>query len=293
MKRRKRRSSKTGSLQQPREVVVEIVDFEELTPDEESLRLRLERKVERAFYEAGLALAEIRERKLYRSTHTNFESYCRDRFQFTRDSAYLKIVAAEVYRNLESNLPTICRQHNDAIPLPTNENQVRYLAKSSLPPAVQVEVWQRSVEEAGGKLPSGRIVKSVVERYLERTPVPNPFRVGEVCQILAKDNSQLRGKGGCWCIVTQIHDFSCTVNTFNNEYHLRPEYLKSLNFSSSECSRMEDIGARMSELYETGELDDAAMWILNGLARINRSYLTTLEEKLLKLLEQEYGRLKP
>lgn len=38
----------------------------------------LERKVERAFYEAGKALMEIRDRRLYRSTYKTFEEYCRD-----------------------------------------------------------------------------------------------------------------------------------------------------------------------------------------------------------------------
>lgn len=67
-----------------------VVDAEELTPDEErdsealppegADRNHLERKVERAFYEAGKALQQLRDRKLYRSTHRTFEDYCRDRF---------------------------------------------------------------------------------------------------------------------------------------------------------------------------------------------------------------------
>jgi hypothetical protein len=279
---RKRRKKKKA-------VSVEVVEFGELTPEEESLRLHLERKVERAFYEAGLALAEIRTRGLYRSTHLNFESYCRERFQFSRDSAYLKIAAAEVYRNLEENLPTNCRQHNDEIPLPSHENQVRYLAKSSLPPALQVEVWQLAVEEAGGKRPSGRIVRDVVQRIRERSPVPIPFRVGEVCQIIVKDNPELRGKGGCWCIVRAVDDFSCTVDTFDKDYQLRPEHLKSLEFSSFECERMKEIGARMNDLYSSGELEEVARGILNKLARIDRAYLTELEEELLKVLERKYN----
>ncbi len=44
-----------------------------LTIDEESDRFSWERKVERAFYEAGKALRELRNRRLYRSTHFTFE----------------------------------------------------------------------------------------------------------------------------------------------------------------------------------------------------------------------------
>ena len=52
---------------------------EELTEEELFDRHRLELKVERAFREAGLALAQLRNRRLYRSTHSTFEAYCRDR----------------------------------------------------------------------------------------------------------------------------------------------------------------------------------------------------------------------
>ena len=57
---------------------VTAVEVSELTEREQSDRLLLERKVERAFFEAGKALAELRDRRLYRSTHRTFEEYCRD-----------------------------------------------------------------------------------------------------------------------------------------------------------------------------------------------------------------------
>lgn len=80
---------------------VEVV--EELSPQEATDRQRLELKVERAFYEAGYALRELRDRRLYRNTHRTFEQYCQDRFSFSRFSAYNKIIAAEVMDNLLSN----------------------------------------------------------------------------------------------------------------------------------------------------------------------------------------------
>ncbi|MBD2249183.1 hypothetical protein H6G26_38775, partial [Nostoc sp. FACHB-888] len=61
-------------------ITVTAVEIPELTEQEESDRLYLERKVERAFFEAGKALAQLRDRRLYRSTHRTFEEYCRDRF---------------------------------------------------------------------------------------------------------------------------------------------------------------------------------------------------------------------
>ncbi len=262
---------------------VEVIELAQLSVDEERARLHLERKVERAFYEAGMALKELRDRRLYRSTHRTFEEYCRERFGYGRDAAYLKIVAAEVYDNLNEIMPTNCRQ----IPLPTNEHQVRYIAKARLKPEMQLEVWQQAVELAKGKVPSGRIVKNVV-RQIKAKPIPISFRKGEVCRLIAKDNPELRGKGGCWCIVTEVYEFSCQVNTWNGEYIVRPEYLKSCNYSEIECRQMEDIGVRMSRLHEKCGRDTAALWILNGLAKLDKPYLEPIEEKLLSLLETEY-----
>ncbi len=61
---------------------------------------------------------------------------------------------------------------------------------------VQIEAWKQAVEEVGSKVPSSRIVKNVVQRIIERIKVPNTYQIGEVCQILAKNNPELRGKEG-------------------------------------------------------------------------------------------------
>ena len=70
--------------------------------------------------------------------------------------------------------------------MPTNERQLRFLAKAELEPSVQADVWQQAVEQAGNKIPSGRIVKGVVDRIRERTKVSNPHHVGETCILLPK-----------------------------------------------------------------------------------------------------------
>ena len=264
-------------------VAVEVV--EELSEDEQRERLHLERRVERAAFEGDRALRELQDRRLYRSTHSSFEQYCRDRFGFSRDSAHLKIRASQVYDNITSYLPTNGRQ----IPLPTNERQLRSLAKAKLVPETEAQVWVNAVNEAGGKLPSGRIVKNIVQRIRERTPVPNPYHVGEVCRIIALDNPELKGKGSCWCIVSQVHDWGCTVNTWDVEAQVRLEHLKSLDYSQEERQQMESLGVRMTQLHETGRLDEAALWVLRGLGKLTRPDLMPLEEKLLRVLESEYG----
>jgi hypothetical protein len=181
-------------------VAVEVVPVdppvigEELSYEEERDRLHLERKVERAFYEAGKALRELRDRRLYRSTHPTFEGYCRDRFGFTHRHVNYLIAGSQVVENLQTGtigsqtqrdreMGTIGRQIQEydktgtngsqiqsdgemgtigAQILPTNERQVRSLVQ--LEPEQQREAWQQAVTEAGGKVPSGRIVKDIVER---------------------------------------------------------------------------------------------------------------------------------
>ncbi|MEJ6487678.1 hypothetical protein N0Y54_41630 [Nostoc punctiforme UO1] len=64
-------------------ITVTAVEVTELTFEEQSERLHLERRVERAFLSEGQALMELRDRRLYCSTHRTFEEYCRERFNYS------------------------------------------------------------------------------------------------------------------------------------------------------------------------------------------------------------------
>ncbi|MBW4689270.1 MAG: hypothetical protein KME40_30305 [Komarekiella atlantica HA4396-MV6] len=293
-------------------ITVNAVEVPELTPQEERDRLLLERKVERAFFEAGKALLELRDRRLYRSTHKTFEEYCKDRFGFERRHPYRLIEAAVVVDNLMQMCPNGTQIEVDSSDgqkqsvgtqietdsseqqmcpigtqiLPTSERQVRPLTK--LEPSQQQEVWQQAIQEAGGKVPSARIVTDVVQRIMERTRVPNTYQLGEVCQILAKDNPDLRGKGGCWCIVVAVHDFSCTVRLWDGECTVGLKHLKSFDYLPQECQQVQEISDRLVRIY-SDSLEETVKNLLQSLGKLNRPYLTAVEEKLLNLLELEYG----
>jgi hypothetical protein len=43
----------------------------------------------------------------------------------------------------------------------------------------------------------------------------------------------------------------------------------------------------MTAWSELGELDEAALWVLQGLEKLNRSQFNSLEERLLQVLEEE------
>ncbi|WP_309472833.1 hypothetical protein [Nostoc sp. ATCC 53789] len=291
-------------------ITVSAVEVEELTDEEQSDRLHLERRVERAVFEAGKALMELRDRRLYRSTHSTFEEYCKDRFGFQRRHPYRLIEASAVFDNLMKMCPNGTQTENESSDaenypigtqtenkemcpigtqiLPTSERQVRPITK--LEPQQQWEVWQTAVEEAGGKVPSARVVGDVVQRIMERTKAPNPYFVGEVCQILAKDNPELRGKGGCWAIVSAVNDFSCSMRMWDGEYAVGLQHLKSYDYLPAECEQMQQISDRISRVY-SDSLEETVKNLLQSLGKVNRPYLTAVEEKLLTLLESEYGKI--
>ncbi|MHC5596061.1 MAG: hypothetical protein ACYTXC_08915 [Nostoc sp.] len=277
-------------------ITVTAVEVEELTEEEQSDRLYLERRVERAVFEAGKALAQLRDRRLYRSTHSTFEEYCKDRFGFERRHPYRLIEASAVFDNLMKMCPNWTQNEDDPDIvnseqrqiLPTSEGQVRSMTK--LEPQEQQEVWLRAVELAGGKVPTGRIVKDVVQRIMEKTKVPNTYQIGEVCQILVKDNPELRGKGSCWAIVSAVNDFSCTVKMWDGEYTVGLQHLKSFNYLPQECEQMQLISDRISRVYSSA-LEETVKSLLQLLGKVNRPYLTAVEEKLLTLLESEYGKI--
>lgn len=258
-------------------VAAEIVD--ELTPEEERDRLLLETKVDRGSYQAWAALRELRVRKLYRPQ--TWDKYCKSRFSFGDDTADLKIFAAEVVDELEK-IPTICREI-----MPTKESQVRSLR--CLSPNKYAQAWLLSVEEAGHRVPSGRIVKGVVDRIKERAPAPNPHYKGEVCFVIAKDNPELKGLSGCWGIVLEVYNHSCCVRTWNGDKSaVKPENLKSLDYTDIERACAQRICDRITRLRTCDRLESAAIGVLEGLGRLKRAQLTSLEEKMLKLLEEEY-----
>lgn len=273
----------------------DVIEFEELTPSEESERRHLEEIVERSFVEAGRALRRLRDGKLYRSTHKTFEDYAKDRFGFARRHPYRLIEAAEVIDNLiqtpnpseknEAQSNQMCP--NGSQILPTAERQVRPL--TNLEPEQQREVWQQAVSEAGGKTPPARVVKSVVDRIREKNPAPNPWHVNELAQIIVKGNFALYGRGGQWCIIAEVHTFSCTVKVWDGVLQVKISNLKTLDLFPDQQQEVRHLCDRLNRLAKIEELDRSARVLLASLGR--QTFLTPIEEQLLRTLESYYLRL--
>jgi hypothetical protein len=261
-------------------VPVEIVcsDPQELTTAEKKKRKQLEKTVEKAFYLAGLALKELRDLRLYRDTHRSFDDYCRERFGHSRQKSNYLIAGAEIYQNLTTNCCLV---------LPSTESQVRPLAP--LDPDQQCQAWNAAVSKANGSVPPARLVREAARKIIRQEEF-NPHYVGEVVLIISADEPQLRGRKGCWAIVTEVHEFSCDLQLWNGLVELiKPEYLKSFDYGEVECERMQELCDRIKKLREKDELEESVYAFLGFLGKLKRPELTLLEEKLLAVLEAEYG----
>lgn len=274
----------TATLVDTAAVIPEVV--EELTDDEEQDRHRLERKiewgieqVERTFYEMGKALAELRDRRLYRSTHKNFGSYCKERFDcIKRRQAEYLILASEVVDDLKN-------AHNCAqFPLPTSESQVRSM--KDLTPRQRREVWQTGVAESGGVVPTAKTIKGIVERLKEKhhQPATDFYNVGDVFSLTGLSGHE-RKYNGCWTIATSVNNFTVEVEVHDAVLSVKPDNLNRID-SPDVRRQLPSILKRIKRLRQC-DLDRGAYPILESLGR--QTYLTEFEADLLAFMEQRYG----
>lgn len=107
------------------------------------------------FVEVGEALAEIRDRRLYRIEHVTFDEYLETEWKISRSRACRLIQAAETVKAL----PTGNK--------PATERQARGLTK--LPAELRAEVWSAAVEASLTSAPTATAVAAVVAK---RTGTP-------------------------------------------------------------------------------------------------------------------------
>lgn len=148
-----------------------IEKTDSLTIEEKRTKLAdLERMFEarvKIFLKSGGILKEIRDSGLYKINYPTFEIYCKERWNFSRQTAYNYIDAFDVIENLKSQNEMSTIVDKIYISLPNNEAQIRELKK--LPPDQQAEVWQETCKETNGS-PTARAVKEKVEEKLNSSP---------------------------------------------------------------------------------------------------------------------------
>lgn len=130
----------------------------ELTQKEESrfneLRVIVKSGLEIAF-QSGVALAEIRDSKLYRKEFKTFEEFCRSEFKIARRRAYQLIDAARIFEELPENVQKITQ----------NESHIRALSK--IPRDDRMEILNKI--QNNGKITAEKISKSLIIKTYDKT----------------------------------------------------------------------------------------------------------------------------
>ncbi|WP_256875413.1 hypothetical protein [Nostoc sp. C052] len=85
-----------------------------------------------------------------------------------------------------------------------------------------------------------------------------------------------------------MNNFSCSVRMWDGEYAVGLQHMKSFNYLPAECEQMRVICDRISRVY-SDSLEETVKSLLQSLGKVNRPYLTAVEEKLLSVVELEYG----
>jgi len=120
----------------------------------------LETVIERGletFVEVGLALLEVRERRLYKQDYSDFDTYCRERWGWSKWRAGQLIPAAEVVTMVTEK----------GLPAPKNERQARELVPLKDDEAAVVDAWREAQEQSGGAL-TPQIIRNAVDKRLNR-----------------------------------------------------------------------------------------------------------------------------
>lgn len=148
-------------------VMEDIKQAKGMSPAENRHLQVLERRIAaglQTFREVGAALLEIRDHRLYRDTHSSFESYCGERWAMNRTRAYQLIDSARVVTTL-----------GDPEDL-KNESQARELA--SLQPADAQKVWDEV--EKRSKETGEPVTAPLIRRVKGEVIVPNGGAVADL-----------------------------------------------------------------------------------------------------------------
>jgi len=105
----------------------------------------------KSYVETGIALAEIRDSKLYRQNYDTFEEFCRCEFKIERRRAYQLIEAAEVKEALP---PEMCNKlHNEsqaralaAVPVVDRTAVLEVASQGGPPTAVKITAAAKAIE---------------------------------------------------------------------------------------------------------------------------------------------------
>jgi len=156
---------------------------EPLSQREEKLLAELEAVIDanmKGFVLVGMALAQIRDQRLYRVQYPTFEEYVLRVWDMARATAYRMIEATEVHGNIKSFLEDAIEDNCSQVSLPENVTHGRQTIESILPqnerqarpltlfpPEKQRVIWLEVLDKAsatGTKITANFIIQVILER---------------------------------------------------------------------------------------------------------------------------------
>jgi hypothetical protein len=137
-----------------------------LSEEETKLLNRCRLEIQRGFVQIGRALMLIRDKRLYRETHSSFEAFCQEEFQMARTFVHYHIEAVKVMDNLLRD------KGSQIVNVPTSEGVTRELTKVK-DPEEQKEVWKEAVKTSpkGKKVTASHLRETINKKMAEKTGV--------------------------------------------------------------------------------------------------------------------------
>ena len=173
-------------------------------------------------YKAAFALAQIRDRGLYKPQ--TFKSYCTDVLDIEKRRAYQLIKFIEVCQRV--NNCSLAKKNKAKLFIPQNEGQARPLA--SLPQQELIEVCQRLSKY---KVVTTEVVTECVKGYKKNKyqhtqienppPIPVP-KVGDrrIIKLRHARDPELSPFNGNLCVVRQVGEFGAKVAVWGRQLNL-------------------------------------------------------------------------
>lgn len=112
------------------------------------------------------ALRRLHDERLYRSTHPNWNAYCRDVFRFTGKWAGVLLDREDIQGLVNKNLKSdpYSEGLNLGNPVPISAKSARQIAR--VPKPKRERMVRKALKEGGGKLPSTKRLKEIAEELL-------------------------------------------------------------------------------------------------------------------------------
>jgi len=162
-----------------------------------------------------------------------------------------------------------------------------------LEPDEQRQVWDEAIKAAGGRIPSGRLVKDAVLRHIgivdgpnQKNASPPELAPGDVVEIKALKRSPLHPFNGMWAIIEHVGSFSYTVriSIARDTQQCKPEELTLID--EEYTADIKAVAQRIKRLAEL-DLEPVDFWILEGLQR--STCFTPRQLLYLERMEADYG----